>query len=158
MKEQISNIILIIFLTLFLSCKTDNVEGIILGNTLVVHQNYLENKKMVSLIKSSLNKDSEAFKQLINFPTGGGESSYNLGYVITQIVYRIDESEIIKMTKNYNNKDLNYLEGMINVGLAYGDNDYNGQMDKTNIKDEFPKLFKYINEKADSESKFRMTK
>ncbi|MEO1033341.1 MAG: hypothetical protein AAFX55_18275 [Bacteroidota bacterium] len=107
---------------------------------------------MVSLIKSSLNKDSEAFKQLIHFPNVDGEGSYNLGYVITQIIYRIGEPEAVEMTKSYSRRDLNNLKGMINVGLAYGDNDYDGKMDETNMKDEFPKLMNYINKKMDSET------
>ncbi|WP_178986574.1 hypothetical protein [Winogradskyella helgolandensis] len=148
MKNIILNSILFLSSIIFISCKTDNVEGIILENTLVVHQDYSKNRKMVSFIKSSLNKDSEAFKQLIHFPTGGGESSYNLGYVITQIIYRLSEDEIIRIIKNYNLRDLKNLEGMIGVGLEYGDNDYDGRMDETYFKNEFPKLSKYINEKT----------
>ncbi|WP_370000983.1 hypothetical protein [Winogradskyella sp.] len=147
MKKRILNSVIIICSGLLTSCKTDNVEGIILENTLVVHQDYSENKRMTSLIKLTLNDDSEAFKQLINFPTGGGESSYNLGYVITQIIYRIGERETIELIKNYDSRDLNLLQGMINVGLEYGDNDYDGKMDETFIKDEFPDLLKYINER-----------
>jgi hypothetical protein len=147
MKKRILNSVIIICLGLLTSCKTDSVEGIIFENTLVVHQDYSENKRMASLIKATLNEDSEAFKQLINFPTGGGESSYNLGYVITQIIYRIGERETIELIKNYDNRDLNLLQGMINVGLEYGDNDYDGKMDETFIKDEFPDLLKYINER-----------
>ena len=150
MKKIILNIVLILSSTFFLGCKTDNVEGIILENTLVVHQDYSKNKRMVSLIKSSLNKDSKALMQLIHFPSGGGEGSYNLGYIITQIIYRNGEAETIQMIKNYQNRDLNNLKGMINVGLAYGDNDYDGKMDETYIKDEFPKLFKYINDKINN--------
>lgn len=130
-----------------MSCKKDKVEGIILGNTLLVHQDYSKNRKMVNLIKSSLNKDSKAFKQLIHFPTGGGASSYDLGYVISQLIYQIGETETIKIIENYNYRNLNNLEGMINLGLEYGDNDYDGKMDETYFKDEFPKLFKCINEK-----------
>ena len=147
MKKTILNSILIFTCLFLFGCKSENVEGIILEYTLVVHQDYSENKQMVSLIKSSLNKDSEAFKQLIHFPNGGGESSYNLGYVITQIIYRNGEIKTLEMLKSYNSRDLNNLEGMIGVGLEYGDNDYDEKMDETNIKNEFPKLYKYINEK-----------
>lgn len=150
MKKTILNSILIFNCLFLFGCKTDNVDGIILENNLVIHQDYSRNKQMVSLIKLSLNKDSDAFNKLIHFPTGGGESSYNLGYVITQIVYRINESETIELIKNYESKDLNLLQGMINVGLSYGDNDYDGKMDETNMIDEFPKLFKYINEKINN--------
>jgi len=147
MKKRLLNSVIIICLGLLISCKTDNVEGIILKNTLVELQDYSENKRMASLIKATLNEDSEAFKQLINFPTGGGESSYNLGYVITQIIYRIGGNETIELIKNYDSRDLNLLQGMINVGLEYGDNDYDGKMDEIFIKDEFPDLLKYINER-----------
>ncbi|WP_299108767.1 hypothetical protein [uncultured Winogradskyella sp.] len=130
-----------------LGCKNDNVEGVILGNTIVVHQDYSENKKMSSLIKSSLNKDSKAFKQLIHFPTGGAQGSYDHGFIITQIIYKNGELETIKILKDFNKKNLNLLQGLISVGLAYGDNNYDDKMDNTNIRNEFPKLFKYLNEK-----------
>ncbi|WP_299117337.1 hypothetical protein [uncultured Winogradskyella sp.] len=136
--------------TFFLGCKTDSVDGIILEYTLVSHQEYSVNKQIVSLIKLSLKKDSEAFNKLIHFPNIDGEGSYDLGYIITQIIYRIGEIETIKMLNDFDKRELNNLRGMIRVGLEYGDNNYDGKMDETYVKDEFPKLFKYINEKLNN--------
>ncbi|WP_400075453.1 hypothetical protein [Winogradskyella sp. R77965] len=144
MKKIGLNIALVLSFIFFLGCKTDNVNGILLENNLVVHQDYSKNKRMVSLIKSSLNKDSSAFKSLIEFSHGGGESGYNLGYVITQIINKIGEDEIIKMVSKYDSNELNNFRSYIDVGLEYGDNDYDGEMDETYIKDEFPKLNKYL--------------
>lgn len=149
MKNIFLNSVVILSCTFFLGCKTDNVEGIILEKNLIVHQNYSENRRMVSLIKSSLNKDSNSIKDLIDFPHGVGESGYNLGYIITQIIYSLGEQEVIVMSKNYSKKELNNLQSYINVGLEYGDNDYDGKMDETHLKEEFPKLLKYINERTE---------
>ncbi|WP_407556392.1 DUF1374 domain-containing protein [Winogradskyella sp. 4-2091] len=145
MNKEILNSILFLSFSILIGCKSDNVEGIILENTLVVHQSFSENRRMESLIKSSLDKESNAFNQLIHFPNGGGESSYNFGFVITQIIYKNNDDEIIKMIRNYDKKDIKLLESYIAVGLEYGDNNYDGNMDESNIKDEFPRLFNFIN-------------
>lgn len=145
MKHKL--VILISLFVILISCKNDNVEGIIIGDTLFVHQSVSENNRMNKLIKKSLNKDSIAIMELINFPNGGAASSYDLGYVITQIVYRIGEDEFIKLLSKTNNYGLNKLLGLVRVGLEYGDNDYDDEMDKKRIEIEFPKLDKYINEK-----------
>lgn len=125
---------------------TDNVDGIIIGDTLYAHQDYKENRKMIGLINETLNKNVEAFIKLKKFPNGGAASGYDLGYVITQIIYRLGEDEIIKMVEKFPNNEKNF-EGYIDVGLEYGDNDYDGKMDNKKFNNEFPKLFKYLNEK-----------
>jgi len=135
----------LLFTTLFASCKTDNVNGIIIDDTLYVHQSFGENRRMQKLIKNCLNKDKIALQQLINFPNGGGASSYDLGYVITQIIYRLGENEFVNLISTLNKKDINNLKGLIGVGLEYGDNDYDNKMDNREFEIEFPKLYKLIN-------------
>ncbi|MCK8480272.1 hypothetical protein [Psychroserpens algicola] len=125
---------------------SDNIEGIIIGHTLYTHQNYQENRKMVSLIKKTLDKNEEALLELKNFPNGGAASSYDLGYVITQIIYRLGEEEIVLMVEKFPNEEKTF-EGLIDVGLEYGDNDYDGKRDNKRFNNEFPKLFKYLDEK-----------
>jgi hypothetical protein len=102
---------------------------------------------MKNLIKEALNKEEKAIIELINFPNGGAASSYDLGYVMTQIVYRLNEEEFIHLIKDTPSKDLNMLQGLIWVGLEYGDNDYDGKMDDKRINIEFPKLNTYLNER-----------
>ncbi|WP_298893912.1 hypothetical protein [uncultured Psychroserpens sp.] len=131
--------------TLFLGCTTDNVNGIVIGDSLYVHQSYTENRKMIRLIKKVLSKNTDALIELKKSPNGGAGGSYDLGYVITQIIYRLGEDDIIKMVKKFPEKEKSF-EGLIDVGLEYGDNDYDGKMDNKKFKKEFPKLFKYLNE------------
>jgi len=134
----------LIFVFLF-SCKTDNVEEIIIGDTLFVHQSFIENYEMKRLIKQSLNKNVEALIKLKNFPNGGAASSYDLGYVITQIIYRLGENEFINLVNMLPENEKNF-EGLIDVGLEYGDNDYDGKMDDKKFNEEFPKLYKVLNQ------------
>ena len=136
-----------LFLTItFISCKKEKVDGIIIGDTLFVHQSWSENRKMKKLISQSLKKDKNAIIKLKKFPNGGAASSYNLGYVMTQIIYRIGENSFAKILNEIPKSERKGFEGLIMVGLEYGDNDYDGKMDDKRIESEFPKLTKILKE------------
>ena len=122
------------------SCKNEKVDGIIIGDTLFVHQSVSENMRMVKLIKKALENDKRAIAELTEFPNGGAASSYDLGYVITQIIYRIGEENFAKAIFEIPSKKLSNIEGLIDVGLEYGDNDYDGKRDNRRMENEFPKL------------------
>ena len=140
------NKIILLFLTIILvSCKKEKVDGIIIGDTLFVHQSLSENRKMENLIKNSLKKDKNAILEIKNFPNGGAASSYDLGYVLTQIIYRIGEKDFADILREIPKSERNGIEGLIAVGLEYGDNDYDGKMDNKRIESEFPKLTKILN-------------
>lgn len=127
-------VVLALILSLF-SCKKDNVNGIKIGNTLFVHQTLEENKKLAVLIEKSLESDTQAIYDLINFKTGGGESSYDLGYVLTQIIYRIGEDEFLEFVEGAHWLFLGRIEGLIKVGLAYNYDD------NRSLEKEFPKIY-----------------
>src|SRR5690554_5969673 len=57
-------IFLIFILTFIVSCKTEKVDGIIIGETLLVHQSYTENKELKIIIEKCLNKEEDGFKRL----------------------------------------------------------------------------------------------
>ena len=67
-----SRIFLFIILLIFLSvgCKSENVQGVIIGDTLLTHQSYLENQELKELIIKSLNKNEEAILKLKDVPNG----------------------------------------------------------------------------------------
>ena len=130
----------------FTSCKKEKVEGIIIGDTLFVHQSLSENRKMENLISKSLKKDKKAIIELKNFPNGGAASSYDLGYLMTQIIYQTGENNFAEILSRITKSERKGFEALIMVGLEYGDNDYNGKMDNKRIESEFPKLNKILNE------------
>jgi hypothetical protein len=135
------------FLCLFLSlisCKKDNVDGILIGDALLAHQSLSENRELENLIVRSLGPDKSALIKLIDFPNGGGASGYDLGFVITQIIYRIGENNFAEILQEMEWSKRSNIAGLINVGLQYGDNDYDGEMDQTNIENEFPKLHEIL--------------
>jgi len=138
--------IILLFLTIILvSCKKEKVDGIIIGDTLFVHQSLTENRKMENLIYQALKKEKNAIVEIKNFPNGGATSSYDLGYVLTQIIYRIGEKGFADILREIPKSERNELEGLIAVGLEYGDNDYDGKMDDKRMETEFPKLTEILN-------------
>ena len=143
---MVKRIILLFLLFIVISCKKEKVDGIIIGDTLFVHQSLSENQKMENLIYQALKKDKKAIIGIKNFPNGGAASSYDLGYVLTQIIYRIGENDFAKILKEIPKSEQNEIEGLIAVGLEYGDNDYDGKMDNKRMETEFPKLTEILNE------------
>jgi len=139
MKKVIS--VFVLFFTL-ISCNPKEVDGIIIGNNLEYKDNF-ENK-ISDLIKLTLQKDQNALRKLKNYSCQGGASCYNLGYVITQIIYKLGEIEFISIIDNLDKKELFGIEGLIEVGLKYGDNNYDGKMDNRKFENEFPNLKKVL--------------
>ena len=147
LKTNFVKKIILLFLTIILvSCKKGKVDGIIIGDTLFVHQSLSENRKMEKLIHQALKKERNAFVEIKNFPNGGAASSYDLGYILTQIIYRIGEKDFVDILIKIPKSERNEFEGLIAVGLEYGDNDYDGKMDNKKMGSEFPKLTEILNE------------
>jgi hypothetical protein len=126
------------------SCKQNEVDGIIIGNTLYENQNFSDNRELRKLIHQILNKDDKSLSILNNFWCGGGAGCYDLGFIVTQIIYRLGEQEFINMVNKLSSEELIRLESLIEVGLEYGDNDRDGKMDEKKIENEFPCLYKLL--------------
>ncbi|PWK16690.1 hypothetical protein [Xanthomarina spongicola] len=137
----------IYFLLIFtlLSCKENVINGIEIGQDLYVGQSLEQNRKLSELITRMLNKESDAFTELTEFWCGGGAGCYDLGYVLTQIIYRIGEDDFAKILREIPKSKQNEIEGLIAVGLEYGDNDFDGKMDDKRMETEFPKLTEILN-------------
>lgn len=136
---------LVIFLMLtFGGCKKEKVEEIIIGETLLNHQSLFENQKLEILICQSLKKDKNSIIALKNFPNGGAGSAYDLGYILTQIIYKMGEDDFASVLREIPKSERNEIEGLIAVGLEYGNNDYNGKIDNEKLKSEFPILYKIL--------------
>ncbi|MCW8897805.1 MAG: hypothetical protein OQJ96_04045 [Flavobacteriales bacterium] len=124
----------------FNSCKQNEVNGIIIGLTLSENQSLSENRELIQLIKDALNLNEQAIPKLINFPCGGAAGCYDLGFVLTQIIYQIGEDEFIEMILLLDTNYINKLQGLIMAGLEYGDNNNDGKSDNKKIEKEFPTL------------------
>ncbi len=90
------------------------------GTTLVVNQSSSQTRELHHLIEKTLEKDTNALSELINFNCGGGSGCYDLGYFITQIIYQMGEDEFITMLSELSSIDKMSLRGFIEVGLEYG--------------------------------------
>ncbi|WP_431107846.1 hypothetical protein [Winogradskyella poriferorum] len=142
MKKRILNIVIIICLGLLTSCKSDNAEGILIEKLLVENQSFSENKQMIELIKLTLLEDETSFEALLFIPNvDDGEPAYIHGYTIHQIINKLGEEKIIDMLNHFELKSLKTLNTYIRSGFDYT------SAYKDNFSDEFPKLYKYINEK-----------
>lgn len=129
------------------SCNQDEVDGIVIGRTLSVHQTYSENKTLRRLIQRSLDKDEKALSELSSLWCGGGAGCYDLGFIVTQLIYKLGEKDFISLAEKLDRNAALSLEDLIAVGLEYGDNDKDGKMDNTKMEDEFPELLKLLKEK-----------
>lgn len=126
---------------MIISCKSEDINGIIIGDTLLVHQSYSKNKELKSIIIKCLNSEPDGFKKLKDFDCGGGAGCYDLGYVLTQIVYRIGENEYLNSIKHLDILEQKQLSSLMRAGLEYGDNDYNKIQDNRKLESEFLKIY-----------------
>jgi hypothetical protein len=122
---------------MFSSCKQNEADGIIIGNTLYENQSLYENQELRDLIIQTLKKDGMALLKLSNFNCGGGAGCYDLGVVITQIIYRLGEKEFLTMFGILSESEVKLILDLINVGLEFGDFDNNGVMDNKVLKVNF---------------------
>ena len=141
------NLKLISLLLFLISCKKENIEGVEIGKTLLENQNFAENKKLDTIIRTTLKGDFNSLRRLNHFPCGDGAGCYDKGFIITQIIYKIGENNFNKMVDNLDRKELYGIEDYIKAGLEYGDNNKDGKMDNKIAEKEFPILMKKLSEK-----------
>ncbi len=120
------------------------VDGIIIGSDLFEMQNISTNKKLCNIIEGVLHKNQSSLIELVNYPCNGA-GCYDLGFVLTQIIFKMGEKEFIKLVANLNHKEKKEILGLVSVGLEYGDNDYNNKMDDLKINKVFPILENVLN-------------
>lgn len=141
--NSIINISILYILTiLLLGCKESDVQGIYIGETLNAHLNYDKQTKLRTLIEGSIKKDSTSIENLINFKINGGASGYDLGFILSQIVYRIGEKEIVSLIQNLEFSTQMKFKSLVDVGLEYGDQNNDKIQDNSRLKIEFPILSK----------------
>ncbi len=148
MLKVLSNITLITFLLsllIIIACKQQSTEDIFIGETLYQNQDHLDNRELISLIEQTLDGDKEALSSLVTFPCGGASGCYDLGFVITQIIYKLGEDQFITIAKQLDKNERHQLEGFIQVGLEYGYHNKDNKCDNRRIAHEFPKLNKLMN-------------
>lgn len=142
---KLNFIIILTVIVTFQSCTTKEVDGIIIGSDLQFSvETEHSNRTLVNLIKKTLRKDPKALIELSDFDCGGGAGCYDLGFVISQIVYKLGEKDFIKLTDKLTFEQRQGIKTDISAGLEYGDNNKDGKMDETTIDKEFPALTKWL--------------
>ena len=121
-----------------ISCTVKEYRKVVIPYS-INNRSDLMSWKLKGIIDSAFRMESDAFRDFIVLSnTVDGESAYDLGYVLTQIIYMIGEDEFLKTINNLTNDEKAILISFINVGLEYGDNDYDNIQDNKRIEDEFP--------------------
>jgi len=139
---RIKKFLIFSFIFLLISCSVKEYDGIQIPYSIHIRTDFLD-RKVRNVIKSALQDDPNAFKEFISLSDKvDGESAYDLGYVLTQIINRIGEDKFIELTKNLTTDDKQLLKSFVRVGLEYGDNDYDGKMDNASIENTYKKINK----------------
>ena len=135
---MIKTITLISILVFTISCTVKEYKKVVIPYS-INNRSDLISYKLKGIIDSAFRLESDAFIDFIELSnTVDGESAYDLGYVLTQIIYMIGEDEFLKTINNFTNDEKETLISFINVGLEYGDNDYDNIQDNRRIENEFP--------------------
>ncbi len=137
---------ILLFVTTLISCDHAEVDGVFIDHTLYENLTSSKQTELKKLIRLTLNKDEKALTRLNKFWCGGAAGCYDLGFVVTQIIYRLGEDEFINMVVKLDRERISGLEGLIAAGLEYGDNNKDGKMDNKQIETEFPRLHKVLSE------------
>lgn len=132
-----------ILVLLLISCNKNEVNGIHINGAYTEFQSFSENNKLILLIEKTLNKDPKSLKELIEFDCGGASFCYDLGSVLTQIIYKIGEDDFIIMTNSLSERQKQTLCALIGVGLEYGFRVDSINENKT-FEFQFPKLYKVL--------------
>ena len=140
---KLKNRIVILLMLAFLitACKQNEVKGIIIDSTLYTNQSISENKELRLLIEQTLNKDETALAKLSDFWCGGASGCYDLGFIVTQIIYKLGVEDFVTMVEKLGQKERTVLYSLIQGGPEYGDNDRDGKEDNELIENEFRALF-----------------
>lgn len=129
-----------------IGCKQKEVEGIIIGHTLWVHQELKENRELADAIKNVLKNDANGINQILSIDCGGGAGCYDLGFLLTQLIYKVGEDEFVRMINRMDKKKIRRIVSLIEVGLEYGYSDKDGMEDYKKISSEFPMIDKILRE------------
>ncbi len=128
----------------FDSCKQRETNEITIGSALYDNQDYKSNRHIRLLIQKTLEKDAQSLLDLINTDCGQAAGCYDLGFIVTQIIYSTGEKKFIEMLKDFNERDLDKLTNLIHAGLEYGDNDKDEKIDNRLMNDQFPMLDEFL--------------
>ena len=130
-------VIIALMISYLSSCKKKSVANVEIGQTLYLNQGFFENRRLINLIDRTLNNDDKALAELISFPCGGAAGCYDLGFIITQIIYAKTHQDFLNLASDLDYNQIKQLRALIEVGLEYGDHDKDGQVDYRSTEVEF---------------------
>lgn len=101
-------------------------------------------------LRKTLVNNEKALGDVSRFWRGGAAGCYDLGFVVTQRIYRIGEDKFAEMASKLTEEERQALNELISVGLEYGDNNNDGKPDDKRGATEFQKLFRVLSLKVEN--------
>lgn len=127
----------------YMFVQPKNPGGIEIPYLLYDIHSHAEYQRLETLIHRTLNKDSQALYELSQFDCKGGAGCYDLGYIITQIMFKMGEKDFITMCDKLNNEQLQQVRAFMDVGLKYGHG-----IDPKNFATTFPLFSRYYKQRT----------
>lgn len=128
----------------FLLSNTAVIDGIKVQNTLYENLSPLRRLALRRDIKNTLSGDGQSLRSLVLFDCGGAAGCYDLGYVLTQLIYRVGENKVVEMGRSLNKRELAELESLLIAGLEYGASNNDRAKSPKEIDQEFPLLYRFL--------------
>ncbi len=135
-------VVFLVVLVTFSSCWKNKIDDIVIGDTLYFDRDAEGRKELAAIIRRAEKKDRDAVLELVTYTERFDPMFNDVGYIMTQIINRMGESEFIKVSRGLMRPQRHRLAILINAGLMNGDNDFDGDPDSTDITKAYPKLYK----------------
>jgi len=125
----------------FCKCKEVKMNKIVVLELLLDvsgerHINYCK------LLRNAIKNDSASIRAFTLLKFHGGESSYNHGWVIVDLIGIIGEDKFIRSLAAINDREKGGVKGYIRAGLEYGKNPrFQGKP----LEEAFPKVNAFLN-------------
>lgn len=123
------------------SDKPRYINGIYVSELVIIHSREKQKINYCKLLKKATNGDIGSIKQLslLEFYDGVG---YDHGSVIVDLIEIIGENKFIQSLETINKKQKQIIEGYIEAGLEYGNNQ---NIQAQTVKEAFPKIYTFLN-------------
>jgi hypothetical protein len=92
------------------------------------------------LLRKATGNDAESIRAFTLLELGGGETSYEHGRVIVELIGIIGEDRFLQSLATINNMEKNKVSSYLRVGLEYGKTELQGKP----LKEVFPKIYKFL--------------
>ena len=121
-------------------CSTFQPQARVVNGIHIPATPFTDDAHLTQLINQALTAEPQAWAQLIRYDCGGGSFCYDLGYILSQLVYRVGEEKMLVVVQHLNQLEKFLWADLLRAGLEYGDQNNDSVQDNRRIETEFPAL------------------